>query len=954
MDDGSGLRAAGCWLCRTATSAPGRCLQRMVISYRMIPMGHFPPCWAAFAAALALVAPSLAAQDPALEIERLRAQLATPGVDAREQRAAAVVRLMRMPWPAAHRVLQQALDGIAERSDPEGVAAAVLEALQQHLLEIPASQFGGAAGDARREIVTGYIGACAPLWSGAADDELPVGPLGRAARRALQRCSAREVAEAVRALVPTAQPALRVALLRCVADLQQTALAPLLAEYLDDKEPELRRAAQRSLRLLTFHTEDFATRGQFTAWFERNGDLRYVDWAERAARAVGHAAENAQNEVRQGRIELAREFVRAHTTRRPGIDWAEIQARTLVEDPLVLDACLEQLQQALQVGLPAEDVPGARQAFCRALLQRWRSTPAEAAQQRRRSLLLEVAAGLGRAEEAELAAELTSLLFAQLDAGTPDEQAAALRGLRRYPTVDARGRVVRFCLQLLPQGPRQQAVIEAALATLASTKAPRWCAPADGDPDRADWLLLVRSLCTTAEWAPLRDSALQLALTLDAREQRLGASFILLLELARDARLDARFRSTCLIHLQGWRDQAGQAEAWVTGMQDLLDDPDADIRQLAAESLGRLVDVVDSRRSAWIAATILLLRDHLLREPQPAVLRSLAEALQVCGREPQMPERAITALNTVFGELGFPVPDEHQFRVEPLLGALATIASDPRADRGQWLGACRLLHQFGKRDSLRLLLQNHGAAELTREVASTDGALAERAREAVGWLLRAALLKPAREPWTGSDELQREARDLRAAFAALDGLDEALRPDDPALRLLRLEVDLAGGKFQDVVQRATAWLSGGAVLASGASLRQPFSAEQRDRARVLLAEAWLGLNKPDLAARDLLEGNPTGDGRAADLLGRLGKAVLATDPATAQVLFERALRATSVEEPAFRGRLLDWAAARLRSGGGDSGRAAVVEELAKHALLFDAQDCPPEQRAQFQELRKGS
>ncbi|MBL8726046.1 MAG: hypothetical protein JNK49_18520 [Planctomycetes bacterium] len=898
-------------------------------------------------------------QDNAQEIERLRGQLSAAGADHRDARAAAVVRLLRMPQPAAHRVLQQVVEGAAGGKDVEGLAVAVLEALQQHLLELPSGQFGGAAGDVRREILTGYIGACALFWapggSGAATaSELPQEPLGPLARRTLQRCSTREIAEAVRALVPTGGPVLRAALLRCAADLQQLALAPVLAEYLDDRDPELRGAAAQALRILTFQGDEFPSRAQFTAWFERLGDLRYVDLAERVAREAAQPRKRELEELQRVRVEAARDFVRACTARRSGIDWVEVQARTLSDDAKILDACLEQLQQALLAGLPAEDSPAARQAFCRALLQRWRSIPNDPALQGRRSLLLEVAAGLGRAEEAELAAELTSLLFAQIESGTVEEQAAALRGLRRYPTVDARTRVVRFCQQLLAQGLARRPVLEAALATLGSSKAPRWCAPSEADPDRADWLELVRSLCLIPEWAPLRDSAMQLLLTLDAREQRLGGAFGLLLELAREVRLEARFRCSCLIQMQGWREQTGQAEAWVRAMQDLLDDPEPEVRQVAAESLVRVVDSVDPRRPGWVAATIQLLRDHLAREGHPAVFRAMAEALQVCGREPAMAERAITAIHAIFGDLGEPVPAEQQFRVEPLLGTLATIASDARADRGQWLGACRLLHQFGKRQSLCLLLQNHSAIDLAREVGSSDALLAERAREAVGWVLRAALLKPPREPWTASEELLREARDVRTAFTAFDGLDEALRPDDPALRLLRLEVDLAGGKFQDVAQRATGWLSGRAVV--NPAPRAQFSVEQRERARVLLAEAWLGLNRPELAARDLLEGNLDGDGRATDLLGRLGKALLASDPATALVLFERSLRATPAEDPAFRGRLLDWASVRLRPAPGgtpDPGRAAVLDELARYAVLFDAQDCPPEQRALFLELRKG-
>lgn len=910
------------------------------------------PRWAVFLLAMVPAwAAGVAAQDPArlAEIEQLTAQLGQVGGDGKEAREGAIERLLAMPWPVAHRALQQVL---GRDEDRFGLRPALLAALQRHLLGAPSAQFGGAATDQRREILTGYLASLARFWAGASDAELPRGADGPAARVVLQRFQARELELVARTLLAAADGPGKQALLRCLADCQQVYLAQLMAEYLEDPEAQVRDATAAALGLLTFRDQPFTSQAEFAAWFAAHRDVRYVDLAEAAARDAELRTKRARQEQAQTRIEVAREFVRAHTSRKPGVDWAEIQLRTLVEDPAVLDACLELLQQSLATGLLPDDSVQARQVFCRALLQRLRAAPPD--QVHRRALLLEVAAYTSRPEEAELQNEVTPLLFAALDASASEEQVAALRGLRRFPTVDTRGRVVRHALGLLGNPASGRAQLDVALATLSCRTAPRWLAPADSDGDKADWLELIRRLCLAPDWRDLREAALQLALTLDARDQRVTEVFGMLLDFAKDRNLDGKFRSACLIHLQGWRDQQTLVDGWVLAMQQLLDDMEPEIRQLAAESLARLSEVVDPRRGTWITSTIMALRHHLRSEPNPRVLRALVDSLQTCGREPQMPENAIGALNYVLGELGSPVPLEHQFRLEPLLTALATIAGDPRADRGQWLGACNNLEQFGKRQSLRLVLQNQAAVDLAKDVGSTDPNLATPAYKAMYWLIRTALLKPPRESWTSSEELLREARDVRVAFGVLDGLDEAQRLDGPEHRLLRLEVELACGKFQEVVQRSLAWLANpNPTPVAGSPLREPPTADQRERLRCLAAEGQLGLGKPDLAAKTLGERDAEHplDVRAIDLQGRIAKALLATDPAAAVALLEQVWKSTLPEDVQFRSRLLDWAQARVRADA--AAKAATLAEVERYAALFGAQDCPPELRDAFQQLRSG-
>lgn len=900
-----------------------------------------------------LLVPSLPAQQekgaaakvPAADdLAKLRAMLEEPGPDGQQARETAIQRLIVWPNAEGHRILQEVL---GRARDPDDVRGAVLTALQRHLLGNPGQIFGGADLTARQEILRGYVASLAPLWRGvdAQVEEAAANPVRSAARVALQRMPVRELEVAVRALLDGAATEDQMAMLRCVADLQQLHLAATLADFVEAPDSNVRAAARQSLQLLTFHEEEFTTKAQFTAWYEQFGTMRYVDLAERAARRLPLRLERLREERARLIVESAVEFVRAQTTRTPGLAWQAISARTLVDDPAVLDACLEQLQKALAERLPAEDDPVARQAFCRALLDRWRIVAPD--QLRRRAMLLEVASYCVKPEEAELATEVTGMLLTQLDQQAPEVRLAALRALRRFPSPEVRGRLVRHATALALAPAAAKAELEVVLGTLASRSSPRWYAPADADADRAGWLDLVRSVCALTELPELRAKGLDLALVLDARDQRLPEVFQLLVDLVGDPAQGPLFRSTCLIHLRGWLDQQAVADTLVRKLLDLLADPAPEVRQKAAESLAKLPELTDTRRADWITTTIAVLRDRLQVEPAETVLQALVNVVQVCGRQPQMAEKAIGALNVVLDAIGNPVPQDQAFRREPILLALSTIAADPSASRGPWLGACRQLLEHGKRNSLRLILQSHGAIELAKEVGNADGAIRERAVKATQVVINAALLKPAKEPWTSTDELQKEARDVRTAFGALDPLDESLKLDRPEHRVLRLEVELAGGKLQEVAQRAQAWLSAG----NGNGGRTGFTPAQTTVVRMLAAEAMLGLSKPDAAAKLLAERDPepASPPGLLELQARIARALAPTNLEAAVQLFSKNLRATAGEDPLFRARLLEWAQAQIRLDG--TTKEATVAELERHVALFEARDCPQEQRDAFLNLR---
>ena len=309
-----------------------------------------------------------------------------------------------------------------------------------------------------------------------------------------------------------------------------------------------------------------------------------------------------------------------------------------------------------------------------------------------------------------------------------------------------------------------------------------------------------------------------------------------------------------------------------------------------------------------------------------------------------MAEKSIGALMFVLRDLQPPVPAEQQVRLDSLLQALTTIGADPVA-AGQWVPACEPLLLHRKRQSLRLVLQNHAAVELANAVSASDPIQNRRARRAMQLLVETALLKPAREGWTSSEDLLREVRDVRVAFSALDGVEDSGLKDSAALRLLRLEVDLAAGRFQEVVQRASALLA--PPTASGQA-KPTFQPEELLQVRTLAAEAQLGLNRPELAAR-LLDESGEADGARADLLSRVGRAMVATDAVAAFPVFERVLKVTAPEDPAYRGRLLDVLRTRLLVD--PSAREAVLKQAETYVPLFQAADCPAELREAFAQLR---
>ncbi len=887
------------------------------------------------------------------EFEQWKADLERVGPEAAEARLAAIENLLSMLDLRAHTLLQEKL---RKAPGPDSLHEPILTAVGRRVRTGDrAFSVGDEQRELRQQILRAWVPTLASFWL--QPDPLPAGTSGQAtnaqpepfrdlARACITRWPVRELEEGLRAVMalPTQDVAMKVAALWTAADSQNLYLAPFLADQYASDDARVRVAARAALRLLTLQDAEFATAEQFKAWFQQNGNRRYLDLAEQAARAADGRVQRLQQEYRQRLLDGVTELMLALADPRAGVDWAAVQARVLLDDPPgTMDACLERLRVRLQDDVHTENHTAQRQAFHKALLDELGRLGT--GNPRRRALLLENAAFLLRPDGA-LSADMEKLLVQHLDSSEPLVATAAIRGLARFPTASSRAGLVknaRAALELASDASLER--VRAILRTLGRRANPTWRAPAPNDADKAEWLALIRAVFDQAWLRPLRADAMTVALLTDPNGERVPEVFDTLLALAQDPQQDYELRSTSLIHLKDFLGNEARADAFVRQVAGLLADTDKEIRLFAANRLSQLPDHADAKRREWVLVVLQAARDRALVEPDPGVLRALVATMSACARPPGSADQAIGSIILVLEGIGFPVPADQQFRIAPLLAALTAIAAEPMTDPAPWLSACRVLQQHEQRPSLRHVLQSQHAARLAPDVASTDAGLAQRARLAMHFLIQAALHKPPKDSWTSPD-LKAEASDVRSALVALDGIDADL--DAAPIRLMRLEILTALGAPQEVLQWGGRWLAADFRPKNG----QALSPEQRDQVRLQVADAHIALQQFDKAGAMLEQVDPSrqGDAFALTAAERLGKALLDGGNAGAALPWlQKALDGSTDKDARCRSRVLLVAQARLQAE--PAGRADVLTWLETKAPLFEAADCPADQRDAFTRLR---
>lgn len=880
----------------------------------------------------------------AATLDRLRADLAQPGAEGARQRLAAIEHLLSLSDDRPHQMLAER---IATTEDPDGVRAPVLEALVRRLRNPVDPVFGETAPrEPKLRIVRAYAEALATFWFDDSTIEgVPPGPLGALAREAIVLMPARALIEAQRQILssPDATIALRIATLRAAGDTQDLQFGGMLADFLADKDPAIRRAASTALRYLTFHDATFENREQYEAWGALNERRTYVELAEDAARRAARREREHVEQIAALQRSASADLVRALTEKRKAIDWAEVGKLTLTEDPESLSGCLAQLRRTLAEGVANDEGQG-RAAFARDLVQRYRmDAPQDRAM---RPMLLEVAASVVRAADAEAYAEVGAELLAQLASPDPALQSAALRSMRRFQSPESRAAIVAVATAAMARG-GDDPVFAQALGALSATGEGQWRSPAEGGIGRAEWHALIKTVCVGDFPRERRNEAVAMALLVDRDGKRAPESFELLLGIAKDPAREPDFRNACLIHLQSWREDAVRAGALVEALTALLGDSERDVRLFAAESLTRLPEGAEEQKAAWIRGIVDRLRDLLQVETNSAVVRAMLACLVACTREPGKPEAAIGALNVAIEEVGKSASEDAQSRVSALLQTLTEIAADPRAGQGQWVGACDMLVRHQRRRMLRHVLVSHNAISLAKDLRSSDQILVGRARSAVRFVLLAAISKPEDETWESSDELRREAADVRAVFeSAPQGMKLPDSMDAPAFRLLRLQVLLATGGHKEVVALSRVWLE-----ERDPKDWEPLSPFQQETVRYLCAEAQARDGKLADAVQTLarLPQGQVPDPRLVGVAERLGRAFLATDAGRAVEWLTVSVRGTKDEDPAMRDRLVALWEARLAHAPQE--RASVLAEVDRKIAMFEAADCPENLKQAVARLR---
>lgn len=909
------------------------------------------------------VEPQRAAQDPAVaprpaqdDLDAVRLTLTQPGPEAAEARQACIERVLARRDLAAHAVLQEFTGPDAQHAQ---VRQEILVALARRLGAGLDPFVVAVDGGTRDEVAASWLMALVPHWAGDADrsERLAPEPVRDLARTCLVRLPQSTLVQGLAALCGrSSDTATRIAAMRAAADSQSLLLAPVLALYVGKTtaqdgtrdEERIRSCAQRCLQNLTFVVEPFTDEVSFELWRERNATRRYLDLAEAAARSAPAQREIEMRAFEQGLRQLNADLVAALMRTRNGVDWPRIQDIVTADSPVgTTDACLARLLEILRQEMPGESQPQPRLVFVKALLAQLRGTEERLVD--RRALMLEVCAMLTRPADTDLATEVTELLLPQLDSMFAALRLAALRGLARFPSVPVRAAVVRTCRSALAQqGPDALDTARTALQTLGSRGEPPWVAPLTEDADHQDWLSLLREALHGASTTnELRTGALAMAAMKDGKGARLPQAFDALLAIAKDASLPFELRTSCLVQLQDFQSSGERFVAFVTEICNLLADADKEVRLFAANLIARMPEQGESRRRDWIRTALDAVRDRLLAEPDAGVLRALTAVVITCAEAPGSPEQAMGPLLAALGELKPPVAPEQQFRIEPILQAVTTIAASPQAGPGNWLLACDELLRHERRRMVRHVLSSQRAATLADKVKDPDPVVAEGARRAVLVIVQAALLKPATEPWS---TLREEAVEVRSALLALDQLQ--VSTDAPAMRLLRLGVFAALGQPQEVFGAASRYLAPTDVPNKDA---EPLSPRDKDAVRLFAAEAAVALGKREDGKRLLEERDRALDQDPAtlDVVEKLGQSFLDLndEPSLRQAapLLNRVLQATPATDARYRARLLAWARAAVRLGTDERTQAAAL--LQSKADLFAAADCPAEQRAEFDRLR---
>jgi hypothetical protein len=870
------------------------------------------------------------------DLERLKANLRRAGPEGRQEREQAVIELLSFTDPSAHRLL---LDVLAGPDDADGLLRFVLVesgkalANRRHAVFYPEGERRQRQAPLRR----GYGIAFLRFHGDLAHSPAVAGELRALARHALLGMDEADVRSLLTDVLAGNVEPDRIAALRAAAVLRSLTYAPLIAELLED--PKLGPLARESLVRLTFVTDGFATKADFERWRKENEQATYLELAERAAWAAMQSESN-RRAADQETILVLREKLVARLASGTNPAWAEILAQ------LQSNAARDSRQRvllSLRDSLVRQDraSPGGSDAERGLLLDHLELRMAEAKNGGEYPLLLEVSAQLVDTAPSDRRTRVLDALVKGLSSTDQSIRVAALRGLRRHPAPENRHAVAMLLADPSLLGNAE--VLDELLKTL---QAKGWVAPSADEADAGLWVGGLQSVVRAKPVRrDLRDAALSALALRDKAQNAAAPAFAALVEFVADAQLEVELREKAMVQLQAHASDPARWEQYLELLAaSLLDAKEERVRQKAAQLLQSLPAAPSPELQAAADTKILrAVSDRLLVEERPDPFRALVECLSkrfdpLLQRDPGpvlMPlNRAIEAL------AARPADPTQEFRRDTLVAALMNACLLDNLAPVHWVRALQSLATIGDRRSMRKVL---GGAAKVAYLASTPQSAKDAIeihRNAQRMVIRAALLKPPAESWSGD-----EARDVARAFDLLEQpAPDQTQPDPfpPNEVVLRLEVLLASGQSARVTQLARVFL------------REGRAAEDNARGRVArLAASALLQSKQPAEALAMLESVPTAgaEGSGPRLREEIGQALLAAgNHGEAATLLETLLSQTAPTDPSYTGRLL--LAAEAVVAASPARGPELKQRLEREAGRFSGDAVPADQRERYQALMR--
>ncbi len=802
------------------------------------------------------------------EIEQLKRQLIDADAETRER---AVVGLLGRTELEAHHVLQEAL---SQGAGNLGVSDKILMHLAIALTNASHPVFADAK--LRPVLVREYVPVLLKYLENGPDAPGGAATLQDRVLRCLRSLTYLERKDAFSAALQSNDPELARAAVRAAGQSRDVStLAPWLFGLTSDAE--LGATARAALAQLTFVDGGFADQAAFDAWFTANGQRQFVDLAEEAARRAAETVANMRAEADSRFVQQTARLVAA-LARTDAPDWAAIRAEVLAPDPSGRTvACLEALRDAMEPRAIGGARPGGvvrdRQTFVDALLARIATGPSSDEY----PVLLETIAYLTVLDDTAQRAVAERELIRALDSKDRPLRLAALRGLRRFPSTEHRKVVIELALQALAA--KEDDTLTAALRCLREGD---WKAPATGEPDEESWLLLLRRVLTDPGLElRQRELALSIATLQDADGALVSRLFQLLLDVAKSTQIDLALRKQVLPRLLQFTRDEKRGEDYVHQTIELLSDPDAEIRMLAARQLENLPEASQVKLSDWNTQIVMRSSDRLLIEPDRKVVSAIRDLLLHVTEDPDGAEIVVGRLEQAALALAAKPRPEDTARREILIDALRVIGVGRDRQPAIWVVAGRGLAELGAREPLRQVLERQQLENLTDVTAPGVVTAFELA-------LDAARLAPLDEPW---DQRLPEARTVVHAFDQLEKAGKLKVTSGD--RVLRLRALLALGRWDEVVDLGKAALD--------AAVTPPV--DDGDRMAILRAVAAAQIERGDLddaTARlsRLDELAPSGSADVLSLWTKLAeKRIEAGAPADAVQIATRLLADTSRRSP---------------------------------------------------------